>query len=347
MNIYTHVLFNHEVRIDKTLEKELLKSQFELSGFFTQDNLIVQQAQSDTAFSYLRPPRAVNFNASANILVDGINSLIDGNKTIIQESVTGFLSKVTAVVEELGDLYYPVASELTKKEQKISHLETLAIGVKNKFDVQLITDLLGKQIIRYDKNRDGTYTPDSDPDLATDSKRPIATQSVDLTAAGTGKELLEQLRKEVRISSVPKQDMKLLNSPIHILLPISALEAYHTALQTLGAKSIDMRNNIFTYAEFTFVGFPTELFPKTLTEYTAIILPKDSIKFILWIDSTSGTDPLDIFVSPYLVREEQQPTSDDNESSCGYLLEVSKVGTAIRYRPEFIQQWNIPINFIP
>jgi hypothetical protein len=347
MNVYQHVAFKQEVRIDEILEKDLLRSQFELSGLFTPDNLIVEEIFTNDTFDFLREPRNTTLDSAENVS-------ITGKKILLQESVALIIKRITATMNVAGSHYFPLAYEESSEAQRKGYIEALGIWVKNKFDSRLLSDLIGAQSIRSDMRRDGTVVPYVAKDLPADSGRPIISQVVNLTGAPTanqGKSLLEELRSAVKVSSIPKQDMKLLNSPIYVLLPISALEAYHTALQVFGAKSISMVNNIFSYAEFTFVGFPTSLFP-IVTAYTALILPRDAVKFLIQIRKTQGEimgkpNPDDVFVTPFIIHTETQQSVNDNDVSRGDLIHLSKMGCALRYRPEFIQQWNIATTLIP
>lgn len=361
MTIYEHVLFTPDQSIDDILNKSLVQSRFESSGFFNRDNLKVHDDISiiKTEFEVLRPQYTIfgSFVGEQGKL----NSQYTTDKSILNVWAGNLIKEVQSMLNP--SCFPAIPFEMPDKEESVKvYLETMATKITTRFDQLMIQDLLGVNYLRKDKNKDGTANNPTEPDLPTDSGRAVRSQQQNLTgmfSQDTGKYLMEELLAAVRNGT----EMDRNNEELCVLMPSKAFLAYWSTFAMSHVVSPIM-NHTFTCGAFKFISFPTDEFPQPVTgSYGCVILPSNSVKFFIpvgvkqgdIISDNYGMPILDkdqkvqrpILINPFFIRKEQRHGSKDPENSNSTVIIISRKGGVVRYRPEFIQQWNIADSLLP
>jgi hypothetical protein len=357
--MYENVLFLPNAEIDTTINPIPLTSRFESTGFWTMDNSEFS-TDFEKEFTFVRP-QYKEFRTQVGEQ-ESIAGNYAGYASIINHTITQLIKEVKS---SLGG-NYPILPNGTPRlaEIKKLHIETMAQLVTTRFDLLMIEELLGAGAqLEKDELRNGTSQAASNPDLATDTGRAIATQTLNLTGqavVSNGKNLLEELHTAARKST----ELSRANEPLYVLLPHNAFLAYWNTFNVGGLDCSEIQNNQFRCANFNFISFPIDEYPSSSGNYNCLILPRSSVKFRILTDSETSSDYkrdafgqaitdendkpiLQSFRSQFFVHCEEKSTSTSQEDSRGLLVTVSRKGGAVRYKPDLIQGWNIPTNLIP
>lgn len=361
MEMYSDILLKRVTDIDDILNGKQVKSVFECSGFFTPDNVIFHDELDRNVYEIARP--IYNKFGFKKGKMTEVDLLYTGSIRIQNQNVATEIQEVKASYNP--DTFPVVPYDLPHREEMIKlYIETMATHVTTGFDNMLMSYIVGNNVVASDKDGSGNPFPPTPPDgigLASDSGRTVVTQTTDLKTYSA--DVAAKLMNELIGAIIQSPELYNLNDNLYVLLPTKAFLCYRNVFSVTGDVNM-INDRTFISNGLTFVALPTVGFPNVTTPaltYNCAILPRSAIKFFLLVskkelpmlrDPETNIPILDakgevqrpIRYSPFFVEEEQGGTRTTNTQglSRGSIVTVAKKGTCVRYRPEFVQGWNIP-----